>query len=70
MHHPVYLVSSMGGVNNSGGKYAPSLDVKIEEEDVIDDNNSFSDEPTSQDVNDDQMVIICNAIYHVFLKGS
>ncbi|XP_042211330.1 uncharacterized protein LOC121858769 [Homarus americanus] len=47
--HPVYLVSSVGGVaaTVTSGNSTPSHDVKVEEEDPLDDNNSFSDDPTS-----------------------
>ncbi|XP_045604178.1 B-cell lymphoma 6 protein homolog isoform X2 [Procambarus clarkii] len=47
--HPVYLVSSVGGLAAAvtSGNSTPSHDVKVEEEDPLDDNNSFSDDPTS-----------------------
>lgn len=41
--HPVYLVSSVGGLGlNSSGNSTPSHDVKVEEEDPLDE-NAFSD---------------------------
>ena len=43
--HPVYLVSSVGGLGlNSSGNSTPSHDVKVEEEDPLDE-NTFSDDP-------------------------
>lgn len=47
--HPVYLVSSVGGLGGTitSGNSTPSHDVKVEEEDPLDETNSFSDEPTS-----------------------
>ncbi|XP_053641906.1 B-cell lymphoma 6 protein homolog isoform X2 [Cherax quadricarinatus] len=47
--HPVYLVSSVGGLaaTVTSGNSTPSHDVKVEEEDPLDDNNSFSDDPAS-----------------------
>ncbi|XP_070001461.1 B-cell lymphoma 6 protein isoform X3 [Penaeus vannamei] len=47
--HPVYLVSSVGGLaaTVTSGNSTPSHEVKVEEEDPLDDNNSFSDDPNS-----------------------
>ncbi|KAK8384719.1 hypothetical protein O3P69_014354 [Scylla paramamosain] len=46
--HPVYLVSSVGGVAAAtSGNSTPSHEVKVEEEDPLDETNSFSDDPTS-----------------------
>ncbi|XP_050713876.1 nascent polypeptide-associated complex subunit alpha, muscle-specific form-like isoform X2 [Eriocheir sinensis] len=46
--HPVYLVSSVGGVAAAtSGNSTPSHEVKVEEEDPLDDTNSFSDDPIS-----------------------
>ncbi|XP_071531209.1 uncharacterized protein [Panulirus ornatus] len=60
--HPVYLVSSVGGLaaTTTSGNSTPSHDVKVEEEDPLDDNNSFSDDPTSGvGENDDGSMAAC-----------
>ncbi|XP_066963300.1 protein abrupt-like isoform X1 [Macrobrachium rosenbergii] len=55
--HPVYLVSSVGGVGSAGtitsGNSTPSHDVKIEEEDPLDE-SSFSDDPAFSSTKNDE----------------
>uniref|UniRef100_A0A0P4W7Z1 BTB domain-containing protein n=1 Tax=Scylla olivacea TaxID=85551 RepID=A0A0P4W7Z1_SCYOL len=59
--HPVYLVSSVGGVAAAtSGNSTPSHEVKVEEEDPLDETNSFSDDPTSGlGDNDDSSMTAC-----------